>query len=73
MLPNPKGGYHIVQKQRPMYKVRTPTWAPLIEKNEITYTKLLFSDLRMGYWKGMEVGRDHFSCLLITLHSRRAP
>ena len=57
MHPHPKGGYHIVQKQKSLYKVRAPTWAPLIEEKEIIYTKWFLVDVRMGHWKGREVGR----------------
>jgi hypothetical protein len=73
MLPHPKGGYHLVQKQRTMYKVRVRPWAPLVEEREITYTKLVLVDFRMGYWKGRDVGRDPFIYLLIIMHSLRAP
>lgn len=55
MLPHPKGGYHIVQKQKSLYKVRTPTWAPLIEEKEMTYVKWFLVDVRIGYWKGRGV------------------
>lgn len=54
------GGYQIVQKNKPLYKVRTPTWAPRIEENEITYVKWLLVDLRMGYWNGRAVGGNYF-------------
>lgn len=67
MLPHPKGGYHIVQKQKSLYKVRTPTWAPLIEEKEMTYVKWFLVDVRIGYWKGRGVGRTRFPFILRSL------
>jgi hypothetical protein len=59
MLAN-KGGYIISQRKKSLYKVRAPTWAPLIEEKEIIYTRWFLVDVRTGYWKGREVGRACF-------------
>ena len=62
MIPHPKGGLQIVQKQKSLYKIRAPLCAPLIEEKEITYTKWLGVSSRTGYWKGRLIGRGESLC-----------
>lgn len=60
---NDKGRYwQINQRQKNLFKVRIQPWAPLIEEKEIQYVKWFFVDVRIGYWKGREVGAacSHF-------------
>ncbi|RDB17631.1 hypothetical protein Hypma_001080 [Hypsizygus marmoreus] len=64
LVPRPDGGYKIVQRQKRLRKIRCPTWAPLIEEKDITYTTWWPNEVRGGHWRGQEVevtvGRDDF-------------
>lgn len=65
MFSNSKGAHQIVQRQRSLYKISTPTWVPRIEEQEITYVKWILVDMRMGRWKEKDVDvilgyEDHY-------------
>ncbi|RDB17619.1 hypothetical protein Hypma_001066 [Hypsizygus marmoreus] len=55
LVPRHGGGYKIVQRPKRLKQIRCPTWAPLIEEKEITYTTWWPTEVRGGYWRGREV------------------
>ncbi|KAG6910387.1 hypothetical protein DXG01_011102 [Tephrocybe rancida] len=56
---HPKGGYQLVHKPRRRHQVKCHTWARLIPRRDVTFTKFWISDETWhGYWNGHEVGYE---------------
>jgi hypothetical protein len=56
LVRNSSGGYCIKQKNKSVRKILAPTWAPLVDESEITFTTWWRCEHRLGTWKGREVG-----------------
>ncbi|KAG5641361.1 hypothetical protein DXG03_005389 [Asterophora parasitica] len=56
LVEHPRRGYEIIQKQRRLRKLTCHTWARLVPRREINFTRIWDGwDIWNGYWKGMEV------------------
>jgi hypothetical protein len=56
LLPDQKGGFRILQRQKIFKQVSCPLWAPFILETDIEYTVWGIGIERRGIWKGKEVG-----------------
>ncbi|PFH48849.1 hypothetical protein AMATHDRAFT_5430 [Amanita thiersii Skay4041] len=54
-LINKDGKRTLAYRQRPMYKIKYPPYAPLIHEDEIQYIRPVRGYLREGLWKGRHV------------------
>lgn len=49
------GTYSLVYRERKLYQVTTPPWAPLVDEREILVTKMISPEEHQGIWDGKEV------------------
>lgn len=49
------GTYSLVYRERKLYQVTTPPWAPLVDEREILVTKMISPEENQGIWDGKEV------------------
>ncbi|KAI5833030.1 hypothetical protein K523DRAFT_349352 [Schizophyllum commune Tattone D] len=48
-------GCRLIQRNRKMYQIASPTWTTLIEEGDITLTKIIDLYHRQGTWQGKQV------------------